>query len=748
MKTYIVIDNIATGEYHEQVIGSLEDFSKDVKIKKNYTPKKDDKTFIFPGCNIPRFKYKQFCERENISLVKYKERANVHFMNDDCVLNLLYNYDTDYRLIDSSAFIDYLNHILSLTHNEGGYLKELREAIRNTNNDCVLYQRVKYEQVRYVNAARPYGITYKGFKFLYTFKQDYIEDEENVWYAQDLYSLKEDYIESFEAIKKYNIYHEDSILGQINSELTMDEELFEGAVNLIQNDEVSNHKLLMESMCNFNFRASAPYLLWLTHLGASKMYNSGMKDNINFKSFLSYFNIDLTKHARRGKHVKYKLDDVIKSLNHVGLLTTHNFGIIEKLLLADVNDSLDNIKGCHYIEGVVIDDKTFTKSIVNTLTLNRLIQENEEALLNPIIEEEPIIEQVLAVEKQQPLNNMENTPKTAQELEQEFYAKPFLMSYSGLNKLLYSPKMFYNHYILKQREDRTDSHLIDGKVIHSLLLNDGSFDENFILLPASLPSDNTRKIIDKVNEHFSTLSEEEQTKDDALLLGTYSDIILKLLKEINLHQSLKTDEQRLAKIITEETITYFQFLRIKGRRDIIDTETLKRCNESIDFLKADSRVCDLLGLYKSETENTDVFNEIELSSDVVGIDKIGLKGFADNIKIDHDNKTIFINDLKTTGKTISDFSETVKFYNYHIQAAIYTRLVKEVYKHIITPEWSVIFNFIVIDKYNQVYAFEVSTTSLATWDEELQRKLIEADWHYKNNNYNLPYSFATGLVML
>jgi hypothetical protein len=61
---------------------------------------------------------------------------------------------------------------------------------------------------------------------------------------------------------------------------------------------------------------------------------------------------------------------------------------------------------------------------------------------------------------------------------------------------------------------------------------------------------------------------------------------------------------------------------------------LKRCNESIDFLKADSRVCDLLGLYKSETENTDVFNEIELSSDVVGIDKIGLKGFADNIKID------------------------------------------------------------------------------------------------------------------
>jgi hypothetical protein len=732
----------------KEFVKIVEEFKPDIIHSHLFWSELMSRHVIFPGV-----KYVTHCHDNMVELNKFTiktlfSKASFTKYFERLWIMSKYKKCNNHFIAISRDTQQYLNHILSLTSQDASHLRTLRETIRNNNNDCVLYQRIKYEHAAYGNSSRPYGVTYKDFTFKYNVKKDYIEDGENVWHARDLYSIKEDYIESFEAIKKYNIYHEDSILGQINSELTMDEELFEGAVNLIQNNEVSNHKLLMESMCNFNFKASAPYLLWLTHLGAAKMYASGMKDNINFKSFLSYFNINLTKHTRRGKYVEFKLDDIINSLDYVGLLTTTNFRIIEKLLLANVDDHLNDIKSCVYIEGVVIADNTFTKTIVNTLGLDRMIQRNEAALLNPVIEEEPIIEQDLAVEKQQPLNNMENMPKTAQELEQEFYAKPFLMSYSGLNKLLYSPKMFYNHYILKQREDRTDTHLIDGKVIHSLLLNDGSFDENFILLPASLPSDNTRKIIDKVNEHFLTLSEEEQTKDDALLLGTYSDIILKSLKEINLHQSLKTDEQRLAKIITEETITYFQFLRIKGRRDIIDTETLKRCNESIDFLKADSRVCDLLGLYKSETENTDVFNEIELSSDAVGIDKIGLKGFADNIKINHDNKVIFINDLKTTGKTITDFSETVKFYNYHIQAAIYTRLVKEVYKHIITPEWSVIFNFIVIDKYNQVYAFEVSTTSLAAWDEELQKKLIEADWHYKNNNYNLPYSFATGLVML
>lgn len=328
--------------------------------------------------------------------------------------------------------------------------------------------------------------------------------------------------------------------------------------------------------------------------------------------------------------------------------------------------------------------------------------------------------------------------KTPAELEQEFYSKPFNISYSGLNKLLYSPKMFYNHYILKQREDRTDSHLIDGKVIHGLLLNDGSFEENFILLPSTLPTGNSRIVVDKVYSQV----------EDPSTLADYGTQILDTLKEINLHQSLKTDDQRLSKIITEETISYFEFLKSKGNRDLIDSETLQRCNEAVTLLKADTKVCELLGLYRSEMENIDMFNEIELSSDAVGIDNIGLKGVADSIQINHDKKIIYINDLKTTGKTITDFPETVKFYNYSIQAAIYTRLVKEVYKHIITPEWTVVFNFIVIDKYNQVYCFKVSDTTLEIWDFELSDRLVEMYWHYKNNNYSLPYNFATSQVIL
>jgi len=335
--------------------------------------------------------------------------------------------------------------------------------------------------------------------------------------------------------------------------------------------------------------------------------------------------------------------------------------------------------------------------------------------------------------------------KTIAELEKEFYEKPFILSYSSLNKLLFSPKMYYNHYVLNQREDRIDSHLIDGKVIHCLMLNNHEFENNFVLLPSNLPTGNSRIVIDKVHSILKSMDPQPATEFTLANLGAE---ILEILKEINLHQSLKTDDQRLSKIITEETISYFEFLKSKGNRDLIDSETLQRCNEAVTLLRADKKVCQLLGLYNTEMENIDMFNEIALSSDNAGIGNIGLKGIADSIQINNDKKIIYINDLKTTGKTITDFPETIQFYNYNVQAAIYTRLVKDVYKHIITSDWKVIFNFIVIDKYNQVYCFEVSPVTLAVWQDVLVDKLIEANWHYKNNNYSLPYKFASSQVIL
>jgi hypothetical protein len=330
--------------------------------------------------------------------------------------------------------------------------------------------------------------------------------------------------------------------------------------------------------------------------------------------------------------------------------------------------------------------------------------------------------------------------KTPAELQQEFYSKPLYLSYSALSKMMYSPSLFYRHYVLQQREEKLDTYLIDGKVIHCLLLDDGSFDKQFMLMPSALPTGNTKSVVDKVYDIV---------KEAPGILGNYTVEIIEVLKEIKLHQSLKTDAQRIDKIVTEESKSYFEFLKIKGNKDLLDEETMKRCNEAVTAIRNNELCSGLLGLVRHEMENLDVFNEIALSSEPFE-DKypFGLKGILDNIKVDYDRKKIYVNDLKTTGKTILDFKDTVEYFNYWAQMAIYERLVREAFKELLTEEWVIDFHFVVVDKYNQVYPFQVSRETMDLWQQKLEVKLTEFQWHYKEKRYELPYQFAISNVIL
>jgi hypothetical protein len=336
------------------------------------------------------------------------------------------------------------------------------------------------------------------------------------------------------------------------------------------------------------------------------------------------------------------------------------------------------------------------------------------------------------------------TEKTPAELQQEFYSKPLYLSYSALSKMMYSPSLFYRHYVLQQKEEKLDSYLIDGKVVHCLLLDDGSFDKQFLLMPASLPGDSIRKVVDKIFEvHINAGTSEVSA------LQQYPQDILDTLKEINLHQSLKTDAQRLDKILTEEGKSYFEFLKIKGDKNLLDSETMQRCNEAVTAIRSNELCSALLGLVKHEMENIDVFNEIPMASEPFEDSfSFGLKGVLDNVKIDYDRKTLYVNDLKTTGKTIVDFKETIEYFNYWAQMAIYERLAKEAFKELLTEEWVIEFHFVVVDKYNQVYPFKVSRETMDLWQQQLEMKLIEFQWHYREKRYELPYQFALSNVIL
>lgn len=334
--------------------------------------------------------------------------------------------------------------------------------------------------------------------------------------------------------------------------------------------------------------------------------------------------------------------------------------------------------------------------------------------------------------------------ESVQHLEGGFYGKPFKFSYSSLNKLLWNPAVFYQLYVMGLKEEKTESYLVQGKIIHALLLEESKFDEQFIISPTNLPTSSLRTVVDRVyGLHLTKVTQGGKGEE----LSDYTQEILDVMRDMNYFQNLKTDQQRIDKIVTGDANIYWSFLKLKGDKTLIDQESYDFCKSATDLIKVDPKICSLLCCNPTDFESKEILNEEYMECELQG-KPFGLKGILDNVVIDHDQQTIFINDLKTTGKDLKDFKETIEFYGYWMQAAIYFYLVVTNFEKQIKAGYKVKFHFIVIDRVFQTYAFHVSNQTMTEWTNRLHDTLEKAEWHYTNNDYTLPYEFATGAVVL
>ena len=316
--------------------------------------------------------------------------------------------------------------------------------------------------------------------------------------------------------------------------------------------------------------------------------------------------------------------------------------------------------------------------------------------------------------------------------EENFYKKKFHFSYSGFNKLLFAPSAFYKHYILNQREDKMEQHLIEGSLLHCLLLEEDKFHDKYVVSPVNLPGDSIKNVVDKVFVKALISNNLD------LSLEQLEDDILQILQDINLYQSLKTDAQRVEKVVTDASISYYNFLATKGDKAVIDEDTLNKVKGYAEIVRSNEKITSLLNIGGTYSQS-----EVPLVTDTQY--DFGLRGFVDNINIDHDAKVIYINDLKTSGKMLQDFPETVDYYKYWLQAAVYCRLVRANYS---LGNYKIKFHFIVVDKLTQCYAFEVSQVTLNSWMDKLDEIMKIADYHYTNRKFDLPYEYEVGNVIL
>ena len=335
--------------------------------------------------------------------------------------------------------------------------------------------------------------------------------------------------------------------------------------------------------------------------------------------------------------------------------------------------------------------------------------------------------------------------ETQAHLETDFYKQKFYFSYSSLNKLLWNPQVFYQMYVLGMKEEKLDAHLVQGKLIHLLLLEPEKFNENFMLSPANLPTGNMRVVIDRVYRHHVEL---KRNGDQREKLEEFDQAILDVMRDMNYFQNLKTDQQRLDKILTADATSYWAFLQMKGDKTLVDQETYDFCVTAVELVKTNKDVCRLIGCEITEFDDKQVFNELFFQ---LQIPKrvFGLKGIIDNVVFDHAKKIIYINDIKTTSKDLKDFPESIEYYSYWLQAVMYVTAIGLQHQDLIENQgYSLKFHFVVIDRTYQTYAFPVSEKTLSQWLDKMATVLETAEWHYVNRSYDLPYDFAKGNVVL
>lgn len=333
-------------------------------------------------------------------------------------------------------------------------------------------------------------------------------------------------------------------------------------------------------------------------------------------------------------------------------------------------------------------------------------------------------------------------------LEVEFYENPFYFSYSSLSRLLLSPNIFYKEYVLKEKEVRLGKHLLEGTLIHFLLLEGNNFDDHFIVTPEALPSDNCVLIAKEMYEMYKQRIDENPELN--LELVDFSPEIDLMMTEMNFYQNIKDADKRIAKVVEPKTEAYFEFLKAGRKKEIIDSTMLDKASLAVEKIKANKAICDLLGMNREADGNTfGVYNELPVQMEVEEL-PFGYKGIIDNVTIDVPAKQININDFKTSGKALADFSDTVEYWKYWLQAIIYIKLAKEFFKGVINndSDWTISFRFIVFDNYDQLYAFPVSQATLKAWEEKFANAIIGAEYHYTSKDFTLPYDFAVGNVEL
>jgi len=232
--------------------------------------------YFLPGVNVPRVKLKNLVLSHNISTTKDINKASHIFGNKSSYWKMV---ESKYcYTIPLDIFKEYLN--LSAEVIEDYDKKNIKDALEFYTEDIVYVDYLTRRNMS--NDEFPYITTAFSKKFRDSVRSHY----SNI--------IKSPYTDIYKNIQGKEILDEACLIESLNGDdaITINKEQFEQIGSMVVSSDEDNQILAMEIMANCDYKKSLVYLLILFEKYGHIFQSNRTKNHVNFKSVVSYLNID------------------------------------------------------------------------------------------------------------------------------------------------------------------------------------------------------------------------------------------------------------------------------------------------------------------------------------------------------------------------------------------------------------------------------------------------------------------------
>lgn len=272
------------------------------------------------------------------------------------------------------------------------------------------------------------------------------------------------------------------------------------------------------------------------------------------------------------------------------------------------------------------------------------------------------------------------------------YRNIMLDSSSSLKDFAQNRKKYFSKYFLHEEVEEEDSKAITmGKLVETLLLEPELFDKKFYMSAcANTPTALMLAFVEALYKHtVNALNEEgvmtKEFKD--ISLAAYNDSGFKIKYEAVIQKFAGSDAE----------IYYNEILKVRTDHLIVVTiQDVTNAEAIVDGLKNNIFISETINLVTSN--KIEVINQLQVENYPIG--PLHFKSMMDKVIIDHENKIIYVYDLKCTWAVENFYEDYYLYRKGYIQAYVYHVAIQH-YRNEKLPGYSIQpMKFIVCDSTN------------------------------------------------